>query len=86
MKMFDIVEGGWDTTVTQGTVIKPAVVKHVLGIIQQFVQDFNKWLAQKGLGPVEMGRPTGSGAYHEKDQEEDGRTPQSLQDRALWKT
>ena len=71
MKMFDIVEGGWDTTVTQGTVIKPAVVKHVLGIIQQFVQDFNKWLAQKGLDPVQMGRPTGSGAYHEKDQEED---------------
>jgi hypothetical protein len=69
MRITDIVrEGGWDTTVTQGTVIKPAVVKHVLGIIQQFVKDFNQWLEPKGVGPVQMGRPTGSGAYHEQDQ------------------
>ena len=72
MRITDIVrEGGWDTTVTQGTVIKPAVVKIVLSIIQQFVQDFNKWLAPKGVGPVQMGRPTGSGAYHEQDQRDD---------------
>ena len=71
MHIFDIVkEGGWDTTVTQGTVIRPAVVKVVLGIIQQFVVDFNAWLEPKSLGPVEMGRPTGSGAYHEQDQKE----------------
>jgi hypothetical protein len=69
MRIFDIVkEGGWDTTVTQGTVIRPAVVKVVLGIIQQFVNDFNSWTEPKGLGPVQMGRPTGSGAYQEKDQ------------------
>lgn len=72
MRILDIVrEGGWDTTVTQGTVIKPAVVKIVLNIIQQFVQDFNKWLEPKGVGPVQMGRPTGSGAYHERDQRDD---------------
>jgi hypothetical protein len=69
MRIFDVVrEGGWDTTVTQGTVIKPAVVKHVLGIIQHFVKDFNRWLESKNLGPVQMGVPTGSGAYHERDQ------------------
>jgi len=69
MRITDIVrEGGWDTTVTQGTVIKPAVVKHVLDIIQHFVKDFNRWLEPKNLGPVQMGRPTGSGAYHEQDQ------------------
>jgi len=69
MHIFDIVkEGGWDTTVTQGTVIRPAVVKTVLGIVQQFVTDFNAWLEPKALGPVAMGRPTGSGAYHEQDQ------------------
>ena len=69
MRILDVVnEGGWDTTVTQGTVIKPAVVKQVLGIIQKFVQDFNQWLEPKGVGPVKMGRPTGSGAYHEQDQ------------------
>jgi len=72
MRILDVVrEGGWDTTVTQGTVIKPAVVKIVLNIIQQFVQDFNKWLEPKGVGPVQMGRPTGSGAYHEQDQRDD---------------
>ena len=71
MHIFDIVkEGGWDTTVTQGTVIRPAIVKGVLGIVQQFVTDFNAWLEPKGLGPVQMGRPTGSGAYHEQDQKE----------------
>lgn len=71
MHIFDIVkEGGWDTTVTQGTVIHPAVVKTVLGIVQQFVNDFNAWLEPKGLGPVQMGKPTGSGAYHEQDQVE----------------
>jgi hypothetical protein len=71
MHIFDIVkEGGWDTTVTQGTVIRPAVVKIVLGIVQQFVNDFNAWLEPKGLGPVQMGKPTGSGAYHEQDQVE----------------
>jgi len=72
MHILDIVrEGGWDTTVTQGTVIKPAVVKLVLNIIQQFVQDFNRWLEPKSVGPVQMGKPTGSGAYHEQDQVDD---------------
>jgi len=71
MRMFDVLrEGGWDTTVTQGTVIRPAVVKQVLGIIQQFVNDFNVWLASKNLAPVQMGKPTGSGAYHERDQKD----------------
>lgn len=69
MRAFEfIIEGGWDTTVTQGTVIKPAVVKTVLSTVQIFVNDFNNFLKTKGLGPVEMGRPTGSSAYHEKDQ------------------
>jgi hypothetical protein len=72
MRILDVVnEGGWDTTVTQGTVIKPAIVKIVLSIIQQFVEDFNKWLEPKGVGPIQMGRPTGSGAYHEQDQRDD---------------
>lgn len=66
-----LAEGGWDTTVTQGTIIKPAVVKTALGVVQQFVTDFNRFLAAREMGPVEMGRPTGSSAYHEKDQVND---------------
>lgn len=69
MKIIDLLrEGGWDTTATQGTVINPSLVKIALGIAQKFVVDFNNFLKPKGLGPVEMGLPTGSSAYHEKDQ------------------
>lgn len=71
MKIFEVLrEGGWDTTVTQGTVINPRVVKTALNVVQQFVVDFNRFLKSRDLGPVEMGRPTGSSAYHEKDQRE----------------
>ena len=72
MKIFEILrEGGWDTTVTQGTVIKPAVVKTALNVVQQFVTDFNRYLSAHDQGPIEMGRPTGSSAYHERDQAND---------------
>jgi hypothetical protein len=72
MKIHEFInEGGWDTTVTQGTVIKPAVVKIALGVVQQFVQDFNAWLEQQGSSPVQMGSPTGSSAYHERDTQND---------------
>ena len=71
MKIRELLEGGWDTTITQGTVIKPAVVKQVLGIIDTFVADFNTWLSVRNQGVVQRGRPTGSGAYHEEDQRDD---------------
>jgi len=72
MKFSEIIrEGGWDTTATQGTVITPAVVKTALSITQQFVNDFNRWLKQKDLGPVEMGKPTGSSAHHAADSKDD---------------
>ena len=72
MRAFEfIVEGGWDTTLTQGTVLKPAAVARALKVVDRFVIDFNQYLKDKGLGPVERGRPTGSSAYHEQDQEED---------------
>jgi hypothetical protein len=65
------VEGGWDTTLTQGTVLKPRAVKLALDAVDQFVIDFNEYLKDKGVGPVRRGKPTGSSAYHEKDQIED---------------
>jgi len=69
MRAFEfIVEGGWDTTLTQGTVLKPAAVGKALKIIDQFVLDFNAYLKAKGIEPVQRGKPTGSSAYHEKDQ------------------
>lgn len=68
MKIQEIImEGGWDSTITQGTVINPSVVKTALTVVQQFVTDFNKYLKTHGQGPIEMGRPTGSSAYYERD-------------------
>lgn len=62
-----INEGGWDTTLTQGTVLHPKIVAVALQVVDQFVVDFNKFLKAKGLPPVRRGRPTGSSAYHEQD-------------------
>jgi hypothetical protein len=66
-----IVEGGWDTTLTQGTVLKPRAVKLALDTVDRFVVAFNDYLKDKGVGPVRRGKPTGSSAYYEKDQAED---------------
>lgn len=66
-----IIEGGWDTTLTQGTVLHPKVVGVALQIVDKFVGDFNQYLAGQGLGPIRRGRPTGSSAYHEIDTQED---------------
>lgn len=72
MKIKDIIlEGGWDTTKTQSTVLHPRVVGVALQVVDQFVDDFNSFLRTQGLGPVRKGRPTGSSAYHELDTEED---------------
>jgi hypothetical protein len=68
MKIFEILrEGGWDTTLTQNTVLHPRIVAPALQVVDKFVNDFNRWLEPKGLGPVRRGRPTGSSAHHEAD-------------------
>lgn len=71
MKIFEILrEGGWDTTLTQNTVLHPKIVAPALAVVDKFVGDFNRWLEPKGLGPVRRGRPTGSSAHHEVDTQE----------------
>ena len=65
-----ILEGGWDTTATQSTVITPQVVKVALQVAQQFTNDLNLYLRDRGRQPVRMGRPTGSSAYHGVDTED----------------
>lgn len=66
-----LLEGGWDTTLTQGTVLKPRAVKLALDVVDNFVENFNEFLREKDLGPIKRGSPTGSSAYYEKDQLED---------------
>ena len=71
MKIRDIIlEGGWDSTATSGTVIHPSVVRAGLTVMQKFLTGFNQYLKTKGIPPVSMGTPTGSSAYHDVDPEE----------------
>jgi hypothetical protein len=70
MLIRDLLEGGWDTTATQSTVIKPSVVKAAMAVIHQFTDDLNKWLVAKKQHPVKVGKPLGSSAYYEVDTED----------------
>ena len=65
-----LFEGGWDTEATQGTVINPSTVKVALRIIDRLISEFNDYLSGKGIGPVRVGGPTGSSAYHDVDPED----------------
>lgn len=64
-------EGGWDTTKTQSTVLHPRVVAVALQTVDKFVSDFNNYIADRNIGTVRRGRPTGSSAYHEIDTKQD---------------
>ena len=70
MEWEPVTEGGWDTTLTQGTVLHPRIVALALQVVDRFVADFNAYLKPHGLGPVRRGRPTGSSAHHEADTQE----------------
>lgn len=70
MRIVELFEGGWDTTLTQNTVLKPAIVSHALKIVDQFVLDFNNYTKPQGIPAIKRGTPTGSSAYHEIDTQE----------------
>ena len=70
MRAWELTEGGWDSTVTQGTVITPAITKAALERVKAFVPEFNKFLKKKGAPPIKMGAPLGSSAYHDVDDED----------------
>ncbi len=56
--------GGWDSIVTQNTVITPDVVKSALTNMQIVIGQFNKYLNARLIPAITMGAPTGSSAYH----------------------
>jgi hypothetical protein len=72
MRITDIIaEGGWDTKITQDTVISPQIVRATLAIVSgKFIRDFNQFLDSRGVPPIKMGHPTGSSAYYEVDKED----------------
>ncbi|RLA05151.1 MAG: hypothetical protein DRQ47_01945, partial [Gammaproteobacteria bacterium] len=65
-----IIEGGWTDTITQQTKLTPSVVKSALLAVQNFTNQFNKYLQYQEMPPVRMGAPTGSSAYHDVDDAE----------------
>lgn len=70
MRIKELFEGGWDTTKTQSTELTPAVVRVALGVVDQFVKDFNNYTNSQGIPPIQRGKPTGSTAYYEQDEVE----------------
>lgn len=67
MRLKELFEGGWDTTKTQSTELKPAIVKAAISVLDQFVKDFNAFTQAQGIPPIQRGKPTGSTAYYEQD-------------------
>ncbi len=63
-------EGGYDTTATQSTVVRPSTVKAALPVVEKLIAGFNKYLDTKKIPNVRMGHPTGSSAYHDVDPED----------------
>ena len=62
-----IVEGGWASTLTQGTHITPALVDNIVRLLPAFQQSLNAFLKTKELPPVKIGTPVGSTTYYKRD-------------------
>lgn len=64
-----LTEGGWVTTATQNTQIKPATIQDTMVMLRELVSEFNKWLMDNypDVGQVKVTTPTGSGYYHQSD-------------------
>lgn len=70
MRIRELFEGGWQSVLTQGTVIHPSTVKKALEIMKKFVDDFNSYAKEKNIPQIKLGHPTGSSAYYEVDPED----------------
>lgn len=62
-----IAEGGWATTKTQGTVIKPKIIADSVKKLSIIGQEFNKHLSTIELPPIDFSKPIGSGTWYEDD-------------------
>lgn len=68
-QLLTLVEGGWATTATQNTQIKPATIQDTMVMLRELVSEFNEWLMNNypDVGQVKVTTPTGSGYYHLTD-------------------
>jgi hypothetical protein len=65
-----LTEGGWASAKTQDTRLTPAIVEECIPLYKEFIDDFNKYISQFDLPPVEAGEPIGSSHYWKKDLED----------------
>lgn len=68
VRYIEIFEGGWASTLTQNTIITPAVVVEVVKHLNEFEHLYNNWV--KSYDPtlqIEIGNPVGSGTYYLND-------------------
>jgi len=67
-KYYEVLsEGGYDSPLTQNTVITPEVVKTVLPKVSNFIDQFNQFAKENNISTIKMGAPLGSTAHYEKD-------------------
>lgn len=62
-----LLEGGWDSVVTQNTTITPAIVPKILNVAKKFVDGFNAYAVTKNWPAIKVGRPTGSSSHWQED-------------------
>jgi hypothetical protein len=62
-----LIEGGWASTLTQGTHITPKLVAEVVKELNSFESSFNTYLKAQNLPPVEIGNLAGSTTYYQRD-------------------
>lgn len=68
-KLFEqfIAEGGWASTKTQSTVIKPKIIADSVSKLKIIQADFAKHCEKQGLPLLDFGKPVGSGSWYEDD-------------------
>ena len=69
IKLFEqwLSEGGWATTKTQDTVIKPKIISDAVKKLAAISSDFTKHCKAIELPPLEFLKPIGSGTWYKED-------------------
>jgi hypothetical protein len=70
MKLQNLVEGGWSSTVTQSVQLTPKLVKRALHLLPDFEEKLNAYLDKLELPAVSISHPVGSTSYVDRDMDE----------------
>jgi hypothetical protein len=62
-----LLEGGWATAKTQGTIITPDVISEIVKLMKDLSTKFNQHLEKESLPPLDFTQPIGSGTWWADD-------------------